>query len=219
MKSGLYAAVSIMIAGSFSLTHAGKSKIDLGEFSAIITTTTGGETHSGKTFVSKDRIRQENPRESRAGATIIRIDKGVTYVLMENKQYMEMAASDKQDLKFLEKETEEKFIVKSLGREKMNGYMCEKKQYIEKEKKSGVTTVWYSPKLKYMVKTEHELNGKVTFTMELTDIKPGKQPASLFEIPAGYTKFDPYSRMPANMREMMKGMIKGRVPQNMGGEE
>jgi hypothetical protein len=203
-----------------------KSKVEMGEFSATVTKTVAGKTITGKTFISKNKMRDESQTGEKTGVTIIRMDKGVTWVLMENKQYMEMAGMDNKDLTLMEKESELKFIIKDLGKEKVNGYVCEKKQYIDKEKKTGVTTMWYSPKLKYMVKNEHSQDGKVSFTMELSTIKEGKQPASLFEVPAGYTLFDPMSQVPPEMRGMMKGMMKGMLKGGMpkttgseGGEE
>lgn len=203
-------------------------KIDMGEFSATITKIAGGTTIVGKTYISKDKIRDENTSGGKVGATIIRLDKKVTWILMENKQYMEMAAgtaeAEKTDLMAMQKEYEQKFEVKSLGSEKLNGYVCEKKQYTDKEGKFGVTTIWYSPKLKYMVKMESMLDGKVVSSMELSDIKEGALPASLFEVPAGYTLFDPLSKVPPEMRGMMKGMMKGimgggaAMPKNTGKE-
>jgi outer membrane lipoprotein-sorting protein len=215
-----------IVLGIFSMAWCQKSKVDMGEFSATVTKCVAGKTIVGKTFISRNKMRDESKTGEKAGATIIRMDKGVTWVLMENRQYMEMAGMDNQDLKLMEKESEQKFIIKSLGNEKVNGYLCEKKQYIDKEKKTGVTTMWYSPKLKYMVKNEHAQDGKLNFKMELSDIKEGKQPASLFEVPAGYTLFDPMSQVPPEMRGMMKGMMKGMIKGGMpkttgseGGEE
>jgi outer membrane lipoprotein-sorting protein len=219
-----------VILGAFSMAWSQKSRLEMGEFSATITSTVAGNTSVGKIFVSKNKMRNENVTGDRKGASIIRMDKGVTWVLMENKQYMEMTGMNNKDLKLLEKESEQKFIIKSLGKEKVNGYLCEKKRYTDRKGEYGVTTIWYSPKLKYMVKNEHSKDGKVNLTMVLSDIKTGKQPASLFEVPSGYTLFDPMSQVPPEMRGMMKGMMKGMpkgmlkgmmkdgMPENMGNE-
>lgn len=234
MKRG-FSTLAVIAVGAFSMVWCqnikpgAAGKIDMGEFSATVTKTMAGTTIVGKTFISKDKMRDESKTGDKIGATIIRMDKGVTWILMENKQYMEMSGmnnsgADNDGLKFMQKEYEQKFEIKSLGTEKVNGYACEKKQYIDKEKKFGITTIWYSPKLKYMVKNENVLNGKLNFKMELTDIKEGKQPASLFEVPAGYTLFDPMSQVPPEMRGMMKGMMKGIIgggaamPKNTGKE-
>ena len=52
--------------------------------------------------------------------------------------------------------------------------------------------VWIDPKLRYLVKAESDKGN----SMELRNIQEGPQPASLFEIPAGYQKLD--------ISEMMK---------------
>ncbi len=46
---------------------------------------------------------------------------------------------------------------------------------------------WIDPQLKFPIRI-HTADGA---TIELDDIREGTQPASLFEIPAGYRKFDP----------------------------
>lgn len=47
------------------------------------------------------------------------------------------------------------------------------------------TTVWVDTKLHCPIKTDASSGG-----MELRNIQEGSQPASLFEVPAGYTRFD-----------------------------
>ena len=49
---------------------------------------------------------------------------------------------------------------------------------------------WYSTKLEYPVKTEMQLPAPMSGTTVsmLENIKTGNQPASLFEIPSGYTE-------------------------------
>jgi outer membrane lipoprotein-sorting protein len=233
-----FSVLAVVIIGAFSLVcsqnskaekagsagqpgkNALSGKIDMGEFSATITKTVAGKTIVGKTFISKDKMRDENTVGDKVGATIIRLDKKVTWILMEKNQYMEIsglgdAEKNSPDPRLIQKEYEQKFEVKSLGNEKVNGYSCEKKQYTDKEGKFGVTTIWYSPKLKYMMKSESMMDGKVIAAMELSDIKEGNIPASLFEVPAGYTLFDPMSQVPPEMRGMMKGMMKGMIPGGM----
>jgi hypothetical protein len=222
MKLGVIAVVSTLVIASCSPTQAQKSKIDMGEFSATVNRTAADKCFAGKMFISKDKIRDETVNEGRKSVTIIRLDKGLCWVIMDNNRYMEINSLDQKDLVPIEKQTEQKYRIKSLGKETVSGYSCEVKQYSCKGEDCGVTTQWYSPKLNYMVKTEHTKNGKLTFKQELTDIKEGKPSASLFEVPAGYTKFDPYSQMPAEMQNMMKGMMKGMtkggMPKNRGSE-
>ncbi|MGD2150842.1 MAG: hypothetical protein PVF99_09560 [Desulfobacterales bacterium] len=45
---------------------------------------------------------------------------------------------------------------KSLGKEKVSGYVCEKYQYLYHDKSSGVLTQWLSKRLGYPIKTEYK---------------------------------------------------------------
>jgi len=229
-----FSFLAVVITSAFSLVcsqnneagNAGAAdlpdKIDMGEFSATIIRSVADKTFTGTMFISKDKIRDEGAIQGKKNITIIRLDKKICWVLMDNKQYMEISSMDQKDILPMEKQAEQKYTIKSLGKETVNGYSCEVKQYTCKGEDCGVTTQWYSPKLKYMVRTEHKdtKNGTVTFKQELTDIKQGKIDAPLFEVPPGYTKFDPMSQVPAGMKDMMKGMMKGGagMPKNTGSE-
>jgi hypothetical protein len=74
-------------------------------------------------------------------------------------------------------------------------------------------TVWYDPKLQAVIRSDDE-DGR----FELTNIKEGPQPASLFVPPSGYSKmYIPVFGMPAgkpqggqqtgSMEEMMRSMM------------
>ena len=65
----------------------------------------------------------------------------------------------------------------------MNGRSCDKWELTSKQ---GKQTVWIDPKLHFPIRSV-SADGN---TMDLTNIKEGSQPASLFEFPAGYTKMD-----------------------------
>ena len=202
--------LSVVLAGFFCMANA-PEKIDMGEFSATIIRSVVDKTFTGKMYISKDKLRDEGVTQGKKNITIIRLDKKVCWVLMDKNQYMEISSMDQKDILPFEKQAEQKYEIKSLGKETVNGYSCEVKQYTCKGEDCGVTTQWYSPKLKYMVRTEHKdtKNGTITFKQELTDIKQGTIDAALFEVPPGYVKFDPMSQVPAGMQDMMKGMMKG----------
>jgi len=51
--------------------------------------------------------------------------------------------------------------------------------------KSELSQIWLDPKLRFPVKWQGKGDGG-----ELRNIQEGSQPASLFEIPAGFTKMD-----------------------------
>lgn len=70
-----------------------------------------------------------------------------------------------------------------LGSDTVNGR--ETVKYEGVSKKGEKTHVWVDTKLHCVVKTDESSGG-----FELKNIQEGSQPASLFEVPSGYTKFD-----------------------------
>jgi hypothetical protein len=70
-----------------------------------------------------------------------------------------------------------------IGGDRLNGRSAVKYEGVSNKGEKGY--VWVDTKLQYVVKME-DPHG----TIELRNIREGSQPASLFEIPAGYTKFD-----------------------------
>ena len=70
-----------------------------------------------------------------------------------------------------------------LGSDSVNGR--DTIQYEGVSKKGDKMHVWVDTKLHVVVKTDENSGG-----FELRNIQEGSQPASLFEVPAGYTKFD-----------------------------
>lgn len=75
-----------------------------------------------------------------------------------------------------------------IGSETVNGRDTVK--YEGASNKGEKSHIWVDSKLRCIVKTDEGAGG-----FELRNIKEGSQPASLFEIPSGYTKFDMGSMM------------------------
>jgi hypothetical protein len=86
---------------------------------------------------------------------------------------------------------QEGWTCKNLGTEQVNGRDCDHWQITDKNGK--VNNTWVDQKLYFPIKNVSE-DG----TWELTNIQEGEPAASLFQIPAGYTKMD--------MGNMMGGM-------------
>jgi len=78
---------------------------------------------------------------------------------------------------------------KTLGEETVSGYKCSKKE-IEAEievmgyKKTSRSVIWQSPKFDLPLRTSSD-SGHITELRNIREEKPG---ATLFEIPAGYSK-------------------------------
>lgn len=73
---------------------------------------------------------------------------------------------------------------KSLGTEMTNGRLCDKYQGTSKDGKTG--TVWIDQKLHFFIKGVSSDGGSFDFT----NVKEGRQDASLFQPPSGYQKMN-----------------------------
>ena len=188
MTATATAAVLAWLAGGCA-GGGGKLK----DFSAEqVTKDSDGQVEStAKLFVSPQRIRIEQPgRGGEAGMIIIvRRDQKLMRILMPaNKAYMETPLNEaelQKTIKSLPVDAKEQV----LGTETVNGFRCTKKR-VETSMRGlfgdirSEATVWVSDQLEMPLRTQQQ-NGGVT---ELANIRPGRQPASLFEVPAGYEK-------------------------------
>lgn len=173
------------------------------EFTADLIRITGSENVTSKVFV-KGKMRREEVLEDGevAAINIARIDKGVSWTLMpDEKMYMEMPLEGMrvgamEDIEEIESRTK----MKLLGKETVNGFACEKRQY--EDATEGIVTVWFSPKLNYPVRINVKAFGAdEEMTMDYRNIKTGTLEDSLFEVPKGFQKFG-IPGMPAGMPGM-----------------
>jgi hypothetical protein len=157
------------------------------EFSADLLLKQGGETMTGKAYVKGDKTRQEFVQQGQKQITIMRPDKGVTWVLMpEEKIYMEMssqegAAYDPQ----LDPNIKDKAEIKLLGKETVNGYTCDKYQYSYHDTSLGTMIQWVSKQLNIPIKTEYK-SPSGYMLIEYKNIQKGNVQDSLFEVPGDY---------------------------------
>lgn len=159
------------------------------EFSADVIIDNPEGKVTGKVYVKGNKIRQEFLKEGEKQTMILRLDTGLTWILMPGeKMYMEMSGIGKEAT---DPEIEEKIKdmaeKKYLGKEKVSGYVCEKYQYIYHDKSAGILTQWFLKKLNYPIKTEHKAPA-YHMLIEYKNIKEQSIQDSLFEIPAGYHK-------------------------------
>jgi hypothetical protein len=157
------------------------------EFSADLLLKQAGETITGKVYVKEDKTRQEFVQQGQKQITILRPDKGVTWVLMPaEKIYMEMssqegAAYDPQ----LDPNIKDKAEIKLLGKETVNGYACDKYQYTYHDTSMGALTQWVAKKLNYAIKSEYKTPSG-DMLIEYKNIQDGNVQDSLFEVPGDY---------------------------------
>ena len=176
------------------------------EFSADLIRSSGGDEETSKVFIKGDLRREEVMEDGELSAVnISRPDKGVSWNLMpDDEMYMEiplegMNLGATEDIESLESAAN----MRAQGKETLNGYACEKRRYDYHDKTQGSVIVWYSPKLDYPVKIQiMAYGGEGDMVLEYKNIKQGKVPDSMFEIPKGYEKFS-IPGMPEGMPEGM----------------
>ena len=201
--------VLVILAGAVLLALGLAIPTWAAEFSADMLQKMAGQTQTGKIFMKGSKMRMEMDTPGGKTINIILPDEGKSIMLIpQQKMYMEMSSADtpgspppagKDDL-------EKMADLKNLGKEKINGYSCDKYEVIYNDKTMGKMIQWISPKLNIPLKMAGE-GPHGDFTLEYKNIKEGGVPDSMFQVPPGYQKMQMPS-MP-NMPGMGKGMPKG----------
>lgn len=159
---------------------------------------------SNRTYRSGDKLRQDQMLNNRPLLTAIyRLDKGVIWLIMVGDGYYTETPTTK------DKQVDDLVGImaqkgKKIGVDKFAGYQCDKYRItspytahrLDKHKyvpyKVNLTrTLWYSPELKAVIKTESKPTTPGFYDTILTNIKQGPQPAALFELPKGLKKRTP----------------------------
>jgi hypothetical protein len=173
------------------------------EFSAdIVDTHKQGNTSSARVYFAKDKMRIEphdkDPKSM--GAFIMNFSTQTSTVIMASQHmYMEMPVgtmNEKGAYNFFRTGDVENACGDWLKLEKNHGGTCHKVgnetvngrstvKYEGTNSNGETSEVWLDPKLRFPVKWTGK-NG----TGEMQNIQEGSQPASLFEIPSGFTKMD-----------------------------
>lgn len=166
------------------------------QFSTDMTTKSpGGESTHGKMYFGGTRVRIDTNAGGREVQIINDLAKKTSYMIMpQQKMYMEMSAtgpmgahSRTPDVKPVDPNNpcanQEGVTCKKVGSETVNGRSCDKWEFRGEHRKQ---TVWIDQKLHFPVKSVTS-DGTI---VEMTNIKEGAQPASLFQVPAGYQKMD-----------------------------
>jgi len=152
------------------------------DFSADMVSTTKGGVFTGKIYAAKEKTRMEMPQ----AITITRMDKNVVWILMpEQKMYMEQPLKPENIVASTDKMPGE-IERKHLGTETVDGKKTEKYRivYAAGNKRETIFQ-WIATDSGFPIKTAAE-DG--SWTTEFKNLKTGKQPDTLFEIPAGYQK-------------------------------
>jgi outer membrane lipoprotein-sorting protein len=209
MKQAAYVRLAIFIVLALGMSSAWAQMPQPFSGDMTITPKTG-EKMTGKLYVSppNNRMDMTTPpgKGGPMGGRVSMITDGTTqtsYMVMhEQKMYMEMhlnqLANQTAPMMGHASKAPSAFdpnhpcrpeaTCKKVGTEMVNGRVCDK--WVTTDK-SGTHTAWIDQKLWYPIKAQSS-SGE---TFELTNVKEGAQPASLFQPPAGYRKMDLGSMM------------------------
>lgn len=193
--------IAFVLAANFALAQT--------EFSGEMFDSQKGS--NGKIYFAKDKVRFESTnKDPRSGGVVIMNLTTQTTTVLMNQQHMYMELSQQMAAQrtaynffrtgdvetacsdWMQLPQNKGGSCHKVGNETVNGRSTVKYEGTNAKGETG--DVWLDPKLRFPVKWEGK-NG----SWELRNIQEGTQPASLFEIPADYKKFD----MP-NMGGMMQ---------------
>jgi hypothetical protein len=169
----------------------------------MVNTANNGNAAQAKIYFGKDKIRIEptaNTGRGMGGAVIMDLTAQTSTVLMQQQHmYMEMPAQmagQRTTYNFFRTGDAENACADWLAQARNKGGSCKKvgsetvngRDTVKYEGTSAsgeATTVWVDPKLRFPIKWQGQGGSG-----ELRNIQEGSQPASLFEIPAGFRKMD-----------------------------
>jgi len=153
---------------------------------------------SGKMYFGKDKMRMETAES----VMITRMDKKVAYTLMPSqKMYMEMPFGQATQNMPLDK-TPGEVERTPMGKELVNGRMTDKYKItvMAADQKTEMYS-WMDKELGIPIKSS-AVDG--SWSYEYKNVKVGPQADSLFEIPAGYTKFNFQAPSQADIEKLKK---------------
>ena len=176
------------------------------EFSAdMVTLQAEGGSHAGKIYVGKDKLRFEPVGQGPMGNTVTIADlaRQIHYTLIPQRHvYVESqshgllpywrpsdvnnACPEWERLASQLNAQSKPSSCRRVGNELLQGRSTVK--YASKSADGSTDYAWLDSRLHYLVKLQGRESG-----MELRNIREGPQPASLFQIPAGYQKMEPHA--------------------------
>lgn len=171
-------AISFALIAIFSATF-----IYAADFSADIVSSTPEGTFTAKMYVSQDKSRTE----VEGTATIARMDKKVTWILMSaQRMYMEQPL-DMRSVAGMNEKIDGEISRTAEGHETVSGVATTKYRVVYKAQgRQDEVFQWIDETRSIPVKTA-AVDG--SWSSEFKNIKAGPQDPSFFEIPAGYKKF------------------------------
>lgn len=208
-------AVAILGATTAWAAERGRPVQTQAQYSADSVTETAETTIREKVYSAPGKIRKEQDLGSNMQISIVRMDKGVMWVLMpDEKMYMEMSMQQAQAQNPGVDTSEYQMERTEVGRETVNGHEATKYKIImtkaDGTKLGGFQWV-VNPGIQIKLDAiSIDGESKERIKTELTNLQIGRQDPALFEIPKGYSTMTMPS-FPGMGEEGMKGMF-DKVP-------
>jgi hypothetical protein len=186
--------IAVVLAASLALAQA--------EFSAeVVDVQKSGAPTTAKLYFAKDKMRMEAQASGPHGGGVVIMNfatQTADILMPQQHMYMEMtiqAQGQRQTYSFFEAGDVQDACgdwqkiahtqagtCHKVGTDTVNGRSAV--EYEATNSSGDVTRVWLDAKVRFPLKWQGKNSG------ELRNLQEGSQPASLFEIPAGYTKMD-----------------------------
>ncbi len=166
-----------------------------GQFQANMLFTLSGVEKEFKVFSDENRYRYEFNEDGQEGVVIVLNETDQIFMLMpQQKMAIRTTPTSRMSmgndpLKLYEYQVGQGASEKVIGKEKINGYDCIKKE-LYGENNQLLYTMWYSEEYKFPVKIVSHIDVAGTTSMELKDIEPWTPDDASFVIPDGYTVMD-----------------------------
>ncbi len=193
MKRNLVAAV---LFAALATIAAAQYWENIQPFSADVQSSGRTDEMNGKIHWSGGSLRMDMKKDGKDVSMINNVPKKTSYIIMhDQRMYMEMAGDrnpmahrmNTPQIKPFDPNNpcanQEGYTCKKVGTETVNGRSCDKWEITGPD---GRNTVWIDQKIHFPVRSVSSDGA----TFNLTNIKEGPQPATDFEVPAGYRKFD-----------------------------
>ena len=188
----LLAVSTILIFGSLSWAAGETQQTSQAQYSADSYMETSKVTLKSKVYVVPGKERKEQEMGGMTQVTIMRLDKGVMWMVMpEQKMYMEMSMKNgkQKDPDASQYKIEERT---EMGKETIDGREATKYKTImtgPEGKKFGGFVWVVDPGIQIkMDAISKDGDSKERIKMELSNLKVENQDPSLFEVPAGYSQ-------------------------------
>ncbi len=157
------------------------------EFTAdMVQTMNGKQLATGKVAIKDMKIRMDMNIEGQKPVSIMDpATKKVILLMPDMHAYMEMQTPPNQlDTAALSQVTPDQGQWRTVGTETIDGWVCEKRELVSKDKSGGEVTAWFATKLNYPIKIVHK--DKDVSEVLYKNIKQSPVDATLFAVPAGY---------------------------------